>query len=256
MNDTLQISEIFYSIQGEGQTQGVPSIFIRLTGCNLTCGISKETFKLAKKQNWGQTRISSAKLKNATWVCDTHAIWMKGNKKKFKDVLDIFHIEYLKRGAHLIITGGEPLLHSQSIIQYLYWLRTHYDVFPTIEIETNGTIIPDNELIALIDYWNVSPKLKNSGMVYEKRINELALYKLSRLKGAIFKFVISQESDWIEIMQDFEMIDFKKIWLMPAAETREELIRNSPAIVKLAISNGLKFSNRLQLMVWNKATGV
>lgn len=225
----LAVSETFYSIQGEGQTQGIPAVFIRLAGCNLLC--------------------------QGKWECDTIKVWRKGKKKEFKDVLSERYISHLKEGAHLVITGGEPLLQQRSIRNYLAWVVREYDFIPIVEIETNGTILPLNSLSGHIDYWNVSPKLKNSGLLYEERINEVALLRLSGY-NTIFKFVISEESDWIEIMQDFDMIDFTKIWLMPAAETREDLIKNSPAVVKLAIENRVKFSNRLQLQIWNKTTGV
>lgn len=226
----LAVSETFYSIQGEGATQGIPAVFIRLAGCNLLC--------------------------QGEWECDTLNVWREGEKKAFKNVLDICYLKQLKQGVRLIITGGEPLLQSDAIVEYLYWLVCEHEILLTVEIETNGTIIPNQELIDLVDYWNVSPKLKNSGMEYEKRVNELALDRFNDLANTIFKFVISQESDWVEIMQDFGMIEFSKIWLMPAAETREELIKNSPAVVKLAIENGMNFSNRLQLQIWNKTTGV
>src|SRR5215208_6307996 len=139
----LIVSEVFYSIQGEGQTIGIPAVFLRLGGCNILC-------------------------KSDSWTCDTIDVWKKGKITKFENVLgneqeSINNMSYLSMGAHLIITGGEPMMHKNAIILYLNWFRETYKFTPIVEIETNGTIIPDRILLDKIDYWNVSPKLSNSG---------------------------------------------------------------------------------------------
>ena len=61
---SLNISEQFYSIQGEGRTVGVPALFLRLQGCNLTCG-GKKTVLTGNKQD------------GASWRCDTIEVWTK-----------------------------------------------------------------------------------------------------------------------------------------------------------------------------------
>lgn len=227
----LIISEKFYSLQGEGQTMGIPAIFIRLAGCNLLC-------------------------KSDHWVCDSIEVWKKGDKTPFEDVLNEEWIDRLRNGAHLIFTGGEPMLHQKKILEYITWFIELYQFKPTIEIETNGTKLIDPILKSFIDYINCSPKLKNSGEPYFKRFNALSLEDISKHTGACFKFVISEENDIIEIMQDFTCIDFKKVILMPAGDSVEELNKTRPTVAELAIKLGVKYCDRLQVVIWNQTTGV
>ena len=88
----LIVAETFYSIQGEGQTMGKPSVFLRLGGCNLLC-------------------------KSEDWVCDSIEVWQKGKAVLFSEVLQEDYIKRLREGAHLIITGGEPLIHKNGAIR-------------------------------------------------------------------------------------------------------------------------------------------
>ena len=111
---TIKISEQFYSIQGEGRTVGVPAVFLRLQGCNLTCG--------------GIHTVKSKKLdSDATWRCDTIEVWTKGNSYHFKDVCDDWEnknwVKLFKQGAHLVITGGEPLLQQSAICDLLTYFN-------------------------------------------------------------------------------------------------------------------------------------
>lgn len=231
MNNTLAVSETFYSLQGEGQTMGIPSVFLRLGGCNLLC--------------------------DGSWLCDTIEVWRKSTATEFKDVLSKEYVQRLKDGAHLVITGGEPLLHQKKIYKYLRWFWSEYGFLPTVEVETNGTILPTGKLFLLIKYWNVSPKLKNSGEPYNKRFKEPALKALNNLTGAIFKFVITDHSDYEEILQDFDnVIDFKKIVLMPGGSSQKELSRTSRIVAELAIETGHRYSSRLHIDIWNRKTGV
>ncbi len=231
---TLSISEKFYSLQGEGQTMGIPSVFLRLSGCNLLC--------------------------DGTWLCDTIEVWKKGVKTPFGSVLTDDMVRRLKDGAHLIITGGEPLLHQKNLARYLHWFEVTYDFIPTIEIETNGTIMPDTHdsiLLDYIKYWNVSPKLKNSGEPFDKRFKELVLKTLSELWGTSFKFVITDRTDYEEIITDFkDVIDFKKIILMPGGSSRKELDRTRQMVAELCIEVGHRYSSRLHINIWNQKTGV
>ena len=83
----LAVSEVFYSIQGEGPTTGYPAVFVRLGGCNLMCG--------------GEGTQKDKELHDgATWRCDTIEVWMKSRAKEFKDILPINCIEAIKQGAN------------------------------------------------------------------------------------------------------------------------------------------------------------
>lgn len=225
------ISESFYSIQGEGQTMGIPAIFLRLAGCNLLC-------------------------KSKGWICDSIEVWQKGFKTDFDKVLSPEWIKRLKEGAHLIFTGGEPMLHQRKILPYIKWFIEEYGFKPIIEIETNGTKLIDEELFKLIDYINCSPKISNSGESKKRRFNELSLSQISKHKKAIFKIVIREEKDIEEILMDFGCIDMNKVVLMPAGEDVDKLNKIRLFVVEKCLQMGWRFSDRLQVVIWNKATGV
>lgn len=230
----LHISEKFYSIQGEGRTMGVPAIFIRLGGCNLLC-------------------------KSATWICDTIDVWRESNKVEYKDVFSDDDINKLNtKRVHLIITGGEPMLHQSNIISFLLWFEKHYRFLPIVEIETNGTIKPTTKLFGMVAYWNVSPKLSNSGEPKNKRRISKVIRYFSRLghKKVIFKYVVSKESDVDEIFRDYSATTLRNIYLMPAGASQEELNNTRPIVANLCKTYNFKYSERLHVVIWDKATGV
>ena len=216
---------------------GKPSVFLRLAGCNLLCG--------------GRgTQHDGALHDGATWRCDTIELWMKGQSKTYEEVFSAEQLQQLRDGAHLVITGGEPLLQQDQLAGLLDYLKEN-GAEPYTEVETNGTIASQLDL----DQYNVSPKLSNSGVLQRDR------YKLEVLKAlsshhSQFKFVISREDDWKEIEDDFSFIPAEKIWLMPAGEDQSKLAITRPIAVELAKKHGVNYSDRLQIVVWNRKTGV
>lgn len=226
----LHISEKFYSIQGEGKTSGFPSLFIRLSGCNLLC-------------------------KSESWICDSIEVWKKGIKTKFEEVLTELDLERLKNGAHLIITGGEPMLHQKSIDSFLAFMQMTHGFVPFVEVETNGTIEPTKELVFDVKQWNVSPKLLNSGEEFDKRYKRQALEKFNKL-NSIFKFVVEKEEDVMEIFVNYGYLNQNKIYLMPAGETQEKLNAVRLEVIEFCKKYILKFTDRLHIVAWNKKTGV
>jgi organic radical activating enzyme len=239
----LAVSEVFYSIQGEGMTTGFPAVFVRLAGCNLMCG-GKGTEKDGKLHD------------GATWRCDSIEVWIKGKSKSYEDILPIECQEAIRNGAHVIITGGEPMLQQKNIVGFIKYIQSNlnYDVFT--EIETNGTIMPSEEMLGLIDQWNVSPKLANSGMPKEDRINASVLQELNN-HNCQFKFVVSSGKDWEEIKQDYLPHLFRSyITLMPAGSNQEELKETKEVVAEICKENYLRLTNRLHIDIWNKKTGV
>ncbi len=229
MHNNLIISEKFTSIQGEGQTMGKKAIFLRLAGCNILC-------------------------KSEHWVCDTIEVWRKGVSTAFENVFSRDDILNLSNGYHLIITGGEPLLHQNGIIEFLWWFKKSSGFLPKIEVETNGTITPYPRLLELVDYWNVSPKLENSG-VGLVRINYEALDKFNMMEGTIFKFVVNNEDDVMEIAE-YRKMNLDKVYLMPAGSLREELEITRPKTIEWCLKYGFNYSERLHIVIWNQKTGV
>jgi 7-carboxy-7-deazaguanine synthase len=241
---TLPVSEIFYSLQGEGPTMGYPAVFLRLQSCNLMCG--------------GNGTEKDGKLHNdATWRCDTIEVWLVGTKKKFADVVSSEFVERLRDGAHLIVTGGEPLIHQRLLYYYFVWFLKTYKFLPYIEVETNGTIAPNVNIHSAVKQWNVSPKLKNSGMSKKRRIRLDVLKKFNNLPSVYFKFVITDRNDWTEIITDIlPQIDRNKVWLMPGCSSIKQLLEVNQMVAAISVENNLKFSTRLQVEIWDKTTGV
>ena len=230
-NRNLIISELFYSIQGEGQTMGIPAVFLRLSGCNILC-------------------------KGKGWICDSIEVWKKGIKTPFEEVLNSDLVQRLDNGAHLIITGGEPLLHQKKIVEFLEWFKQVNGWIPIVEIETNGTIIPIDGLTKLVTYWNCSPKLSTTGETRKRRYNEVALKKIQTLKNSIFKFVISEKQDVLEMLNEFSVINMSQVVLMPAGENQELLNEKREMVLEQCIQLGLRYCDRLHIVAWNKKTGV
>lgn len=242
-NINLAISEIFFSIQGEGKTVGIPSVFVRLGGCNLICG--GEGTQFDKKLH-----------NNAKWRCDTIEIWRKSKSINIHNILKKKYINELNKGAHLIITGGEPLIQQENLILFLKLIKKITGCY--VEIETNGTIIPNKELLEMVDLFNCSPKLSSSGNNKNDCIVTEAIKTInSKSRDSIFKFVVSDKNDFNEILEDFnKYISREKIWLMPAGENQISLNKNRKKVIEICKKENFKFSNRLQIDIWDQKTGV
>ena len=243
MKDKLAISEVFYSIQGEGKTVGVPSVFIRLGGCNLICG--------------GMGTQFDGELHNdAEWRCDSIEVWMKAQSKEIKDILPSDCVKAIENGAHIILTGGEPMIQQKGLEALVNYIKENHNKEAYFEVETNGTIMPNEFLLKNIDLWNCSPKLRNSGMDTAMTFKSEVITKLNT-KNTIFKFVVNKQKEWKEIQETYlPIVDKKKIYLMPAGENQELLETNMLRVVELAKENYLNFTTRLHINIWNKKTGV
>lgn len=232
---------------------GVPAVFLRLTGCNLLCG--------------GHKTAQDGQLHDgATWRCDTIEVWSKGKSFTDSELVELFeregYLEQLNNGAHLVITGGEPLQHQEELVHFLSKLHdkinkpTARTNLPFTEIETNGTIEPNFILSMFIDQWNVSPKLTNSGMPQDKRINPTALTSLANKLNSWCKVVINKEEDLLEVATLGSFFRQKQIILMPAASDRQTLRNLLPIIAEFCKKNRYRLSTRMQVEIWDKTTGV
>jgi len=235
MPSSLKVSEQFLSIQGEGPTSGYPAYFLRLTACNLLC--------------------------DGQWLCDTIAVWKKGKRFDFSDIALKYGEDFfsnLAAGYHLVVTGGEPMLQQKDLYEFIYWVKAMSSANAYVEIETNGTIEPSDDMISVVNQWNVSPKLANSGEPFYRRYKPKAIYILKSLNSqTVFKFVITRTKDWQEICHDWLPNMYKyQIMLMPAAEDREELEKNLPLVCDIAKKEGIRVCSRMQIEAWNQVTGV
>lgn len=273
MKDYLHISEDFYSIQGEGITTGVPSYFIRLFNCNLSCGASKAFMKQARRGNEGTDpgnfRGDLHDKGKATWTCDTIPVWVKGNKKDHdylvKKWVDQEIFESVMAGTiHLIWTGGEPALpiHQECITDFLFWLnethgRSTWSIYN--EIETNGTQVLGDSMFKLMDQINCSPKLSNSGHIIEERVVPDAINRIMEHSNYQFKFVISTEDDIREMFNDFIMpfnIPLSNVVCMPGLDAQEDFHERTRWVMEMAIKYKFRGLSRMHVSAWDKTTGV
>lgn len=234
----VKIAEIFTSVRGEGKHLGKPSTFIRFFGCNLRC-----------------------QFKNGS--CDSPHAVIEGEDKCIiytaKKLAKM--IFYSKSPKHLVLTGGEPLLYQDFILEFLkelYMLDSKYYV----EVETNGTIAPKLNMNLLIDWFSISPKLKNSNQESEfhdtRRINHIALSRFSPHKSS-FNFVLGDLDEDTEdnLCDDMELkaITQKfpklKVFVMPEGDNKNDVIRNSKYVVQYCINNNFTFSLRESIIIWN-----
>ena len=225
----MKISEIFSSIQGEGIHAGKPSVFLRTALCNLKC----------------------------VW-CDTKYTWDWDNYDYSKEVHELpieKVIEKIKEfePKHIVITGGEPLIQQNDIASLLSKLGDDYFV----EVETDCTIIPNSAVLEHVNHWNVSPKTSNSGNSREAREIPQCYDFFAKLENSVFKFVIENESDLVEIDELITKysIPKNKILLMPQASTKDELNLKKEEIEKIAVAKGMLFSSRLQVEQWGNQRG-
>lgn len=238
-NDYLRVSETFHSLQGEGPTVGRPSLFLRLQHCNLLCGQG-----------------------DANWTCDTIEVWRQGKAQHIEQLVKHWQqqgwLARLSSHSQLVVTGGEPLLQQTGLTRLFEYLHQH-GYQPAIEIETNSTIGYQRQLDRYVSRYNCSPKGANSGNSRGNRHRPEVLSMFSKNPKAIFKFVIATVDDFQQIRDEYidpYKLSPRRIWLMPAADSRVQLNRVAGMVFKLCTEHALNYSPRLQIEVWDQTTGI
>ena len=274
----LLISSDFYSVQGEGISTGVPSYFIRLGNCNLTCGMSRMfTNKLMKEKSLENGEIFEGDLvkeNKATWTCDSTSQWLfRGENKPFQYLIDQWKeqgiYDDIKSGLiHLIWTGGEPTIkgHQEAILNFFnYWFNVELygdssqEWTPYNEIETNGTVYIRPELFDLLSQINCSPKLSNSGMAEKQRIVPEAIKRIMEHPNYQFKFVISNEEDIQEMFRDFINpfeIPLKNVVCMPGMDRQEDFHEKTQWVLEMSKRYKFRGLTRLHISAWDKTLDV
>ena len=247
MKTSLVYCEDFYSVQGEGVSAGVPAVFLRLAGCNLDClGFSYKDPETGEHLG-----------------CDSKAVWRRGKKIEFVDLLQRWRsngwLSALQQGAHLVITGGEPVVQQTQLMAFIDALDAEAKCPVYIEIETNGTLLLDLPLCQRLNQINVSPKLSNSGESRAKARVPEVLSQLSASNKTHFKFVVSEPVNINEILEHYVepyKIPTSRVWLMPEGGTREQLQAKQAWVVEQCKTHLFRFSPRLQVAIWDEVTGV
>ena len=227
----MKISEIFYSIQGEGMLTGVPSVFVRTSGCNLRC----------------------------VW-CDTpYTSWApEGDDMTLDQVLACVR-QYPAK--HAVITGGEPMIAPQ-VIPLTERIR-HHGIHVTVE--TAGTVYHP----VACDMMSISPKLANStphereggkwSAQHERlRYQPEVLRQLMSEYEYQLKFVVASPEDLTEIARMLEEIhaDRSRVVLMPEGTTSEAIRERAPWLTEICKREGFRYSPRLHIDLWGNRRGV
>ena len=262
--DQLNISEDFFSVQAEGATTGVPAYFVRLRGCNLLCG-NPDMRSVYDKTN--QDEIDAAKDSDATWVCDSIAVWLHGRRTPHAELEGRFaeagQLENILEGrTHLIWTGGEPSLphHRRSIMSFTdYLTNKHPGASLYTELETNGTQVIEQPFARYINQINCSPKLSNSAMPLSRRFNKDALESIQQHPNHYFKFVVSTEDDVLEAKRDFIeplSIPHRNVILMPGVNSQADMPERTQFLYEMSKKHGYRGVTRGHVIAWDKVTGV
>lgn len=232
---SLSISEIFGpTIQGEGRSQGQPVVFLRLGLCNLDCSWCDTPF------TWDWTGKNGVKYDKDQEV-------MRVPLSEVLEDLDAL----TGYPARLVISGGEPLIQQRALVT----LVERWSPRP-VEIETNGTLVPDDRLWFV--QLNCSPKLSNSGIEYERRINPEALQAIAAMDST-FKFVVDNATDLHEVRELQETVlkvPSDRIYLMPEGITQEAILARLPWVMSAASLYGYGVSPRLHVLAYGDRRGV
>lgn len=279
----IKVSELFYSVQGEGRYMGVPSVFLRTFGCNFTCdGFGMPKGEKSNERNVVARHIGYYKqyrdLPLVSTGCDSYASW----DPRFKDLSPVVETDGLAenivsilphkewRDEHLVITGGEPLLGWQraypALLDY-----PNMQSLKEITFETNGTQPLSKEFKEYLYHWgiesrgwgaltfSVSAKLSVSGEKREEAICPDVVCDYEKIGFTYLKFVIATEEDAkeaLEVIDIYRKAGFKgPVYLMPVGGVESVYKLNNRAVADFAMKYGLRYSDRLQVPLFKNAWG-
>jgi 7-carboxy-7-deazaguanine synthase len=227
----MNIAEIFYSLQGEGILTGVPSVFVRTSGCNLRC----------------------------TW-CDTpYTSWQPEGEERSNDQIVEAAMAY--GASHVVVTGGEPMI-APEIVNLTKRLR---DAGLHITIETAGTVFAP----VACDLMSISPKLRNSTPHERDGGRWAAQHERLRWQPEVLrrlvsdyeyqlKFVIAAPGDLDEVEQVRRELGVAaaRVVLMPEGTRREIVQERGVWLAELCKQGGYRYSPRLHIDLWGDRRGV
>mgnify|MGYP003135698751 FL=1 len=242
----LSDDKVFYTIEGEGEFVGQPSVFMRVSMCNLTCiGFASEA---------------------SPHGCDSYISWSVKNKFTFNEVFkymeDNNFIEHLRNNAIWKLSGGEPMVQQKALLKLVRAFVSKYKFLPRIDFETNATIKPSDEWVSEFNAtFTTSPKLTTNGDPESKTYKPEVL-KWHKEHNSGFKFVITSSEDidevWRKYVKDEHDINIplSRIWFMPCCGSREEHTERARAVAEYAKAMDVNFSPRLHLCIWDMALKV
>ena len=145
------------------------------------------------------------------------------------------------------------MLQQPALVALIAALPAHLP----IEVETNGTLNPQAELLARINQWNISPKLANCGEAAARRLKPDVLSTFATLPNAWLKFVVESKSDVNEVEALLQALAWprERVLWMPQAQKRSELKRRLPQVRGWCLDAGLRLSPRLHVELWDGERG-
>ncbi len=225
--------EIFATVQGEGTSAGVPSVFVRLADCNLRC-------------RW----------------CDTKYTWDWSTHDRAAETVELANEEIVRRVLEVsgegvrnaVFTGGEPLLQQDELVEVASRLR---EKGFRIEVETNGTVLPTDAFAACVDQWNVSPKLATSGNTDRARHRPTVLQWFAARPNAVLKFVITSDEDVDEVRALAEALALprERVLLSPEGVDATTLAERSRWLADRCQTYGYRLGTRLHVFLWGSERG-
>lgn len=291
----LRYSEAFYSVQGEGRFVGVPSIFLRVFGCNFECaGFGQPRGNLiatdempyytdprANKDHPNAYKEIS-ELPVTPIGCDSSASWAMTYKhlQMTKTVDEVINhiISLLPNGTftgqhgediHLVITGGEPLLGWQRVWPEL--INNCKAVgLKNVTFETNGSQKVQEQLVDYFNTvgddvhvtWSTSPKLSLSGEKTDDALIPDCLLSMNKVINSFLytKFVVRDMTDFEEVDMFVDSykesgVNLDSIFCMPEGATLEQQTLTEKNVVDACMETGYKFSPRLHITLFGNAWG-
>ena len=277
----IKISELFYSIQGEGRYMGVPSVFLRTFGCNFTCdSFGMPRGAKSNERNQIADRIAEFKqyrdLPLVSTGCDSYASW----DPRFKDLSPLLTTEAIVERIkellpykkwmreHLVITGGEPLLGWQRAFPDLLEHEFMQDL-TEITFETNGTQRLTEDFKSYLELWSnradreitfsVSAKLPASGERWEDAIKPDIVCQYQQVGWTYLKFVVATEQDIYDALA--ATITYRdegftgEVYLMPVGGVESVYSLNNKNVALACMKHGLRYSDRLQVPLFKNEWG-
>jgi 7-carboxy-7-deazaguanine synthase len=288
----IKVSEIFYSLQGEGRFVGVPSVFLRTYGCNFTC--SGFGCKPGEKSTGADDVAEVVHLYNrfeelplVETGCDSYASWHPAFKHLSPTQTTEELVERMLaltpnnmwqqnngNDVHLVITGGEPLLGWQRAYAELLGHDRMRDL-KNITFETNGTQpLHDDFRHFLLDWtlnprlgkrgpgaltFSVSAKLSASGESWEDAICPDVVMSYADIGHTYLKFVVETDEhieEAIRATDTYRRAGFKGvIYLMPQGGVVEPYDKNKLRIADICCQQGWNYSPRLHVDLWGNGWG-
>ena len=278
----IKVSELFYSLQGEGRFVGVPSVFLRTYGCNFTCAgfgckpgeKSTGADEVAKVVDQYKDFLSLPLVETG---CDSYASWHPAFKhlspnQTTEELVDNMlkltpnnrWVQANGNDVHLVITGGEPLLGWQRAYEELLSNPKMADL-KNLTFETNGTQKLHDDFAHCLSHWNgqttfsVSAKLSASGEKWEDAICPDIVCSYQNYGHTYLKFVVETDEhieDARRATKEFRAAGFKgQIFLMPQGGVVKPYEANKVRIADICCAEGWNYSPRLHVDLWGNGWG-